>query len=128
MNQDAMVRLQQVFAEHPELAERVQSATGVADVAERLVAIGAEYGIAIDTPALTAELEQAQRSTAESGQLSDDQLAEAVGGGSLAVVASIASLGLSCAVVSILVAESRDSRGCKGFLDGMKWAMFDQGD
>jgi len=76
MEQDTMSRLQRLFTEHPELTQRLQPATSVVEAAERLSAVAAEHGIAIDALTLVSDMEQAQ----DGGGLSDDQLEGVVGG------------------------------------------------
>ena len=112
MDQDAMSQLQRLFAEHPELTERVQSATSVPVAAEQLSAVAAEHGIVIDAATLVSEMEQAQGKIAEGGSLSDDQLEGVVGGVTLGTLAfSILGVGLTCALASVIDAASKRDCG-----------------
>lgn len=97
-------KLSRLIAEKPELAAALKAVSSPAAAAELLYKAGQENGVAVDRDALAAYLTE-RTAAAANGKLSDADLDQVAGGGvGGAILASIVSLGLGCAGVSLVTA------------------------
>jgi hypothetical protein len=109
---DAVTRLQALIAERPALADPLRGLTDPALVAERLAAIGAENGLTVKAADLRAHFETTLAKAQAPGELSDAQLDGVAGGGVAdAVLFSIFTLGIGCAVVSAVAGANKRNCG-----------------
>ena len=104
---DTIIQLQTLIQADPALIAQLQSCTDAASSAAVIAKAAAAKGIDVSAPSVVSHLEAA---TPKQGDMSDAEL-EQVAGGSRAIAISICSLGIGCAIVSIMDATSSRA-GC----------------
>jgi len=108
---DALARLRSLFGEKPDLLDGMKGITDPTAAAAKLAAIAEANGIALDAAELQAHFGQAIAQSQVSGALSDDALDGVAGGSAESISMSIQTLGLFCAIASVIVAASGGNCG-----------------
>ena len=117
LNLETIKQLQTMLQADPQLLAQVQAQTELTGAAAIITRAAAMHGLDVSEYELMSHLE-AEQLRAKTTTLSDAELEHVAGGGiGKAIFASVAGLGVVCAVASIIVAVSKDGKCGKALAD-----------
>ena len=105
---ETIAQLQTLIQADPALIAQLQSSTDAASSAAVIAKAGATKGMDVSAPDLVTHFEAA---TSKQGAMSDAELEQIAGGGGRSIAISIFSLGIGCAIISVIDATS-SREGC----------------
>ena len=112
---ETIAQLQTLIQADPALVAQLQSCTNAASSAAVIVKAAAAKGIVVSEPSLVAQFEA---NKANQGAMSDAELEQVAGGGvNGAVFLSVVTLGVGCAIGSIVSASLNNPNCAKHLTD-----------